>query len=111
LPFLKTHGASSKGPRFNTQRGLIDDRADKTDKKPKDYKAFFSGPGLISEHKDELRMLIKDTMVEGNAELSVFSADLTKVTERLSTTDGRISSLQSKFDQLQTSEASPPSGN
>ena len=52
-------------------------------------KAFFSGPGLISEHKDELRTLILGTMVEGKAELSMvsanFTADLTRVTEKLST--------------------------
>ena len=50
-------------------------------------KAFFSGPGLISEHKDELRTLILGTMVEGKAELSMvsanFTADLTRVTEKL----------------------------
>ena len=38
-------------------------------------KAFFSGPGLISEHKEELRTLILDTMVKGKANLSMVSAD------------------------------------
>ena len=92
----------------------LNDRADKTDKRLKDQKAFFSGPGLISEHKEELKTLILDTMVEGKAELSMvsadFTADLNKVTEKRSTTDGRLSSLQSKFDQIQTSAARKPSG-
>ena len=96
----------------------LNDRADKTDEKLKKQKDFFSGPGLIGEHKEELRSLILGTVVENKDQLSMvsvddmdklsrvsdgFSADLDKVVQKLSTTDGRLSSLQSKYDQIQTS--------
>ena len=38
-------------------------RADKTEEKLKKQKEFFSGPGLIDEHKDDLKSLILGTMV------------------------------------------------
>jgi hypothetical protein len=37
-----------------------------------------------------------------------FTADLDKVVQQLSTTDGRLSSLQSKYDQIQTSSPQTP---
>ena len=36
-----------------------------------------------------------------------FTADLDKVTQQLTTTDGRLAKLQSKYDQIQTSASSP----
>ena len=52
----------------------LNDRADKTDERLKKQKDFFSGPGLIGEHKEELKPLILGTVVENKAELSMVSA-------------------------------------
>ena len=95
-------------------------RADKTEEKLKKQKEFFSGSGLIDEHKDDLKSLILGTMVENKDQLvsaddldklsrvsEGFTADLDKVTQQLTTTDGRVAKLQSKYDQIQTSASSP----
>jgi len=101
----------------------LNDRADKTDERLRKQKEFFSGPGLLGEHKEELKSLILGTVVENKSELSMvsaddmdklsrvsdgFTADLDKVVQKLSTTDGRLSSLQSKYDQIQTSSPQTP---
>jgi len=53
----------------------LNDRADKTDERLKKQKEFFSGPGLVGEHKEESKSLILGTVAENKAELSMVSAD------------------------------------
>jgi chromosome segregation ATPase len=51
----------------------------------------------LSSSIDGLNLKTLSTVSEG------FTADLNKVTRQISTTDGRLSSLQSKYGQIQTS--------
>jgi hypothetical protein len=98
----------------------LNDRADKTDERLRKQKEFFSGPGLLGEHKEELKSLILGTVVENKSELSMvsaddmdklsrvsdgFTADLDKVVQKLSTTDGRLSSLHGKATYISHSRS------
>ncbi|EGB04316.1 hypothetical protein AURANDRAFT_67320 [Aureococcus anophagefferens] len=59
------------------------------------------------ENKDQLSMVSADDLDKLSRVSDGFTAGLDKVTQQLTTTDGRLAKLQSKYDQIQTSASSP----
>ena len=83
-------------------------------KKLKDQKDFTSGAdfisghvaGIVPKHKEGLKTLITETMEGTNSEIKVSSADLSKVTENLSGTVGRVTTLTKAATQLEAAKIS-----